>query len=125
MTTDQVEFTADELLMDHAFAAPLVANGVRCHGGFDEDGTYVSPRTRFRAPAIEAWEQQRFEQTGVAPLAIPLDTWPESFPNIEQSKFLIRSGAPDQTISSLTRIGTVEGFGAMMRHLPLPDMQKI
>jgi len=125
MTTQQVEFTFDELLMDHDFAEPLVANGVRCHGGFDQDGTYVSPRTRFRAPAIAAWEAHRLEQSANAPLEIPLDTWPESFPNIEQSKFLIRSGAPDQTISSLTRIGTVEGFGAMMRYLPLPDMQKI
>jgi hypothetical protein len=125
MTTQQVEFTFDELLMDHDYAEPLVANGVRCHGGFDEDGAYVSPRTRFRAPAIEAWEAHRRDLAGTAPLDIPLETWPESFPNIEQSKFLIRNGAPDQTISSLTRIGTVEGFGAMMRYLPLPDMQKI
>jgi len=125
MTTQQTEFTFDELVMDHDFAEPLIANGVRCHGGFDEDGTYVSPRTRFRAPAIEAWEEHRIEQAGTPPLEIPLETWPASFPNVEQSKFLIRNGAPDQTISSLTRIGTVEGFGAMMRYLPLPDMQKI
>jgi hypothetical protein len=125
MTTQQVEFTFDELVMDHDFAEPLIANGVRCHGGFDADGTYVSPRTRFRAPAIEAWEEHRIEQAGTPPLEIPLETWPASFPNVEQSKFLIRNGAPDQTISSLTRIGTVEGFGAMMRYLPLPDMQKI
>jgi hypothetical protein len=125
MTTQQVEFTFDELVMDHDFAEPLIANGVRCHGGFDADGTYVSPRTRFRAPAIEAWEEHRIEQSGTDALEIPLETWPASFPNVEQSKFLIRNGAPDQTISSLTRIGTVEGFGAMMRYLPLPDMQKI
>jgi hypothetical protein len=28
-------------------------------------------------------------------------------------------------ITELTRIGTVEGFGAMMRYLPLPDFQRI
>lgn len=125
MTTQQVEYTFDELVMDHDFTEPLFANGVRCHGGFTEDGEYVSPRTRFRAPAIEAWEEQRAERTGTEALTMPLETWPESFPNIEQSKFLIRSGAPEPTISSLTRIGTVEGFGAMMRYLPLPDMQKV
>ncbi len=125
MTTQQVEFTFEELIMDDDYAEPLLANGVRCHGGFDEDGTYVSPRTRFRGPAIEAWEEQRLERTGKEPLGMPLDTWPESFPNIEQSKFLIRNGAPQQTITSLTRIGTVEGFGAMMRHLPLPDVQVV
>jgi hypothetical protein len=123
MTTQQVEFTETELLMDHDFAEPLVANGQRCHGGFDEDGTYVSPRTRFRAPAIEAWEEQRREQFGTEALAIPVDTWPTNFPNIEQSKLLIRSGAPEPTISALTRIGTVEGFGSMLRLLPTPDLQ--
>ena len=125
MTSEQVEFTFDELIMDDEFSEPLVVNGIRCHGGLDEDGEYVSPRMRFRGPAIEAWEQQRRARTGTDPLDMPLDSFPESFPSVEQSKFLIRNGAPDATISSLTRIGTVEGFGAMMRYLPLPDMQKI
>ena len=55
MGTAQVEFTEDELLADLAVTEPLIAGGVRCHGGFDEDGRYVSPRTRFRLPAIAAW----------------------------------------------------------------------
>ena len=55
---------------------------------------------------------------------MPLDTWPESFPNVAQSKLLIRSGAPEPIISSLTRIGTVEGFGGMLRLLPVPDVHR-
>jgi hypothetical protein len=125
MTTEQVSFSFDELLASHDYVEPLVAGGVRCHGGFDEDGTYVSPRTRFRAPAIEAWARQRAEQFGTAPLEAPLATWPEHFPNVAQSKFLIRNGVREPAISELTRIGTVEGFGAMMRFLPLPDFQRI
>jgi hypothetical protein len=124
MTSEQVQFTPEELLRDHEFAEPLYANGVRCHGGFDEDGTYVSPRTKNRVPAIEAWEDQRCEQFGTDPLAIPLETWPESFPNIEQSKFLLRNGVRQPIISTLTRIGTVEGFGAMLRYLPVPNLHK-
>jgi len=54
MTTAQVTFTETELLADHVIAEPLIANGVRCHGGFDEDGNYVSPRTLNRWPAIHA-----------------------------------------------------------------------
>jgi hypothetical protein len=122
-TTDQLEFTEDELLADHDFAEPLIANGVRCHGGFDADGTYVSPRTLHRGPAIEAWEASRRARAGTEPLTLPLDTWPASFPSIEQTKFLIRNGVPGPTISALTRIGTVEGFGSMLRHVPLPDFQ--
>ncbi len=121
MTTAQTEFTPEELLADHAIAEPLVAGDVRCHGGFDDQGHYVSPRTKNRWPAIEAWEEQRVAQFATPILDVPLETWPENFPNVAQSKLLIRSGAPEPIISSLTRIGTVEGFGAMLRHLPIPD----
>jgi hypothetical protein len=124
MTTLQTEFTEAELLADHPVAEPLWAGGVRCHGGFTDDGTYVSPRTRNRWPAIRAWEAQRVEQFGTPVLDVPLETWPESFPSVEQSAFLIRNGVPGPTVSSLTRIGTVEGFGGMLRMLPVPDLQR-
>jgi hypothetical protein len=123
MTTMQVEFTESELLADHPIAEPLIANGVLCHGGFDDDGTYLSPRTANRWPAIHAWEEQRVEQFGTPILDIPLDTWPENFPNIAQSKLLIRRGVTAPTVSTLTRIGTVEGFGGMLRLLPIPDFR--
>jgi hypothetical protein len=55
---------------------------------------------------------------------VPLETWPENFPNVEQSKFLLRQGAPGPTISALTRIGTVEGFGGMLRLLRVPDFRR-
>jgi hypothetical protein len=119
----QVEYTTEELLLTDPDLEPLVLGGVRCHGGLDDDGDYVSPRTRFRAPAIEAWEAQRVRQFGTPILDAPLDTWPESFPNVEQSRFLLRVGAPRTMISRLTRIGTVEGFGGMLRFLPIPDWQ--
>jgi hypothetical protein len=124
MTTAQVEFTEAELLADHAYVEPLVVGGVRCHGGFDATGTYVSPRTANRWPAIHAWETQRVEQFGTPLLDVPLETWPESFPNVEQTKFLLRKGVTQPTISELTRIGTVEGFGAMLRNLPMPDVTR-
>lgn len=124
-TTGQTDFTAEELLLSHDYAEPLVANGVRCHGGFDADGRYLSPRTRFRGPAIDAWEARRVEQFGTPVLDIPLDSWPATFPNVDQSKFLIRQGVTEPTISTLTRIGTVEGFGGMLRLIPLPDFQAL
>jgi hypothetical protein len=125
VTTEQVSFTTDEMLASHDYAEPLVANGVPCHGGFDEDGTYVSPRTRFRQPAIAAWEAKRAEDFGTPSLDAPIDTWPEHFPNVAQSKFLVRSGVTEMAATELTRIGTVESFGAMLRYTPLPDFQQI
>jgi hypothetical protein len=125
MTTAQTEFTTEELLLSHDYAEPLVAGGVRCHGGFDGEGNYRSPRTRFRGPAIEAWEAQRRRQFGTPILDVPLESWPESFPNVEQTKFLLRHGVSEPVISTLTRIGTVEGFGGMLRLIPIPDFQRL
>jgi len=123
MTSLQTEYTESELLADHDFVEPLVAGGVRCHGGFLEDGSYGSPRTKQRWPAIRAWEEQRSATFGTPILDVPLETWPENFPNVEQTKFLLRRGVPGPTISALTRIGTVEGFGGLLRLIDVPDWQ--
>jgi hypothetical protein len=125
MTTKQVEFTAEELLATHDLEEPLVIGDVRCHGGFDENGAYVSPRTKHRNAAIEAWDEQRLEQFGTPKLEQHIDTWPENFPNVEQTKHLLRNGVREPTIAALTRIGTVEGFGAMLRYSFLPDLQSL
>lgn len=124
MTTEQVTFTEAELLADAPVAEPLIAGGVRCHGGFDDEGRYVSPRTRHRAPAIEAWQAQHTALFGAEMLHVPLDTWPENFPNEAQARHLIRSGVPEPLIATLTRIGTVEGFGANIRFLQPGDLQR-
>ena len=109
MTTDQVTFTEAELLADHKMAEPLIVGGVRCHGGYDETGAYVSPRTKFRVPAIEAWQAQHTALFGKEMLDIPLETWPEHMPNVAQARHLIKAGVPEPLIATLTRIGTVEG----------------
>jgi hypothetical protein len=124
MTTDQVSFTADELLSDHRIAEPLIEAGVRCHGGFDDAGAYVSPRTKHRVPAIEAWQAKHTADFGTEILHVPLDTWPESYPNVAQARHLITAGVPEPLIANLTRIGTVEGFGANIRHLQPGDLQR-
>jgi hypothetical protein len=124
MTTLQTEYSQAELLADHDIVEPLVVRGVACHGGFDERGQYVSPRTKHRWPAIEAWEEQRVEQFATPVLDMPLDTWPENFPTVDQTKFLLGHGIRQPTVSALTRIGTIEGFGSILRMLPTPDFAR-
>jgi hypothetical protein len=124
MTTLQTEFTESELLANHAVSAPLIAGGVRCHGGFDVNGEYVSPRTAFRVPGIEAWQAKHRETFGTEILHAPLEMWPENFPNVEQARFLIKAGVPEPLIATLTRIGTVEGYGANIRLLTPGNMQQ-
>src|SRR4051812_20967596 len=64
MTTEQVEFSERELLADADITEPLIAGGVRCHGGFDDEGRYVSPRTKHRVPGIVAWQEKHTEEFG-------------------------------------------------------------
>src|SRR4051794_40972749 len=118
----QVDWSYDELLETHPVAEPLIAGGVRCHGGVQGDGTYVSPRTKNRWPAIRAWQEQRAGQFGTPILDIALDTWPGAYPSVPQAKFLLREGVRDPIIGRLTQIGTVEGFGSMIRYSPIPDL---
>ncbi len=123
MTTDQVTYSEAELLLDHPIAEPLIEGGVRCHGGFDDEGRYVSPRTRHRVPAIEAWQAKHRTDYGTDILHVPLETWPANYPNVAQARHLITAGVPEPLIATLTRIGTVEGFGANIRFLQPGDMQ--
>lgn len=123
MSDLQLTWTERELLADDAVAEPLVAGGVRCHGGFDADGEYVSPRTRNRVPAIRAWQESHRNEFGTEIIDAPLELWPEVFPNVAQSKYLLREGVREPTISALTRIGTVEGFGSMIRSVQVEGLQ--
>jgi len=124
VTTEPVDYSADELLASHPGTEPLIVGGVRCHGGFDQDGSYVPPRTLNRVPAIRAWQAKRRAETGTPILDVPLETWPEHYPNLGQARFLLEQGVTQPLVSTLTRIGTVEGFGAAIRHVPLPDLQR-
>jgi hypothetical protein len=124
MGTMQVAFTEEELLANCPVTEPLVAGGVRCHGGFDEHGTYRSPRTRYRVPAIVAWGEQNSERFSSELIDVPLERWERSFPSAGQARFLIRSGVPEPLMATLTRIGTVEGYGANIRLLKPTDLQR-
>jgi hypothetical protein len=124
MSNLQLDWSEAELLATDDVAEPLIAGGVKCHGGFTSDGTYVSPRTKNRIPAINAWQQAHREQFDTEILDAPLELWPEVYPNVAQSKFLIREGVPAPMIASLTRIGTVEGFGSLIRQVHVENMQQ-
>lgn len=120
--TDQLVFSREELMADHAVAEPLVVGGVRCHGGFLSDGTYVSPRTAHRADAIEAWRLGHLTTFGTEILPAPIEEWPEAYPNVAQTKHLLAAGVREPTIAGLTRIGTVEGFGAFLPYVTVPGL---
>ena len=117
-------FNKEELLADNPFSEPLIANGVRCHGGFDADGNYGSPRTLHRNPAVSAWQHQLISD-GHEILGIPENIIPPHYPGIEQAKLLLRNNVVDPMVRSLTIISIVEGFGATIRDVEVPDLESV
>jgi hypothetical protein len=118
----RLNFTTEEILANVATREPLIVNGVKCHGGFDADGHYRSPRTAFRVPAIKAWQEQHVATSGTALFEIPADTVSPQVPNVAQVKFLLRAGVREPMVRWLSEIAIVEGFGAMIRELPVPPL---
>jgi hypothetical protein len=120
----QTQWSEAELLATETVVEPLVVEGIRCHGGFDAAGNYVSPRTKYRVPATAAWQQAHREAFGTEIIDAPLATWPASYPDVAQAKYLLSEGVRDPIVTTLTRIGTVEGFGAMIRGLGPGDLSR-
>ncbi len=119
--SDRTTFTRDELLESGAYDAPLVAGGLRCHGGFEADGTYRSPRMVHRAPAIAAW-QARLVREGAPLVEVPRSLMPPQYPNVEQATLLLQHGVRDPIVRTLTIVSIVEGFGAIIRDVKVPDL---
>lgn len=122
--SDRLVYTREELLDSGPYAAPLIAGGVRCHGGFEADGHYRSPRTIHRAPAIDAW-QARLRREGHELIEIPAVLMPPTYPSVEQSVLLLENGVRDPIVRTLTIISIVEGFGAIIRDVKIPDLRAL
>lgn len=117
----RVDFSFQELLEDGAYSEPLIANGVRCHGGFTDGGEYRSPRTIHRLPAIHAW-QQAVKASGGSLIEIGKDLMPPQYPSIDQAVLLCRHGVREPVVRALTIISVVEGFGAIIRDVKIPKL---
>jgi hypothetical protein len=118
----RLEFSLEELLASPKLDAPLIAGGVRCHGGFDADGRYVSPRTLWRNPAVTAWQEQHQASSPYPLVEIPKDVIPPHLPSVAQAKLLLREGVREPMVRTLTEIAIIEGFGATIRDLPVPPL---
>lgn len=117
----KLEYSADELLADIDYEAPLQAAGVLCHGGY-QNGSYVPPRSRARNDAIAAWRAQ-LAAAGQPLVHVPDRYVPPNYPNYPQARYLLQQGVRDPVARALTTIAIVEGFGARIRDLPLPDLR--
>lgn len=119
----RLNFSFDEILQNPNYDRTLVVNGRRCHGGFDKDGNYQSPRTVWRNPAIKAWQKQHLATLNLALIEVPREVVPPYTPNVTQARFLLKNGIREPLVRILTEIAIVEGFGAFIRELPVPSLK--
>lgn len=121
----RTHYQRDELMADHDYATPHMVEGVRLHGGFDADGTYVSPRTLHRWPAVRAWQAQLAERGAPLIEATTALLGEPNFPNEAQQRLLLENGLGQTLWDSLTITGIIEGRGKLLAQFVGPDFQEI
>ena len=121
----RLRYSREELLESHAYARPHEEAGYKLHGGFLADGSYCSPRTKVRWPAVRAWQA-----------ALKARGWPiinadqellkrGAYPNEAQQKLLLQAGFGRTFWNSLSITGIIEARGRGLCSMPTPDMQKL
>ncbi|XOV86268.1 MAG: hypothetical protein ACFHX7_15020 [Pseudomonadota bacterium] len=119
------QYTKEELEAEHDYAAPHVECGLKLHGGFDAEGNYLSPRTRYRWDAVKAWQAQLAEKgIPVVEATTELLTEP-NYPTVPQQIFLLKHGVEQPLWDSLTITGLIEARGKALADLTPPDFQEI
>jgi|SRR5579871_139447 len=121
----KLSYTRDELMADHAYARTHVEAGYRLHGGFDEKGHYVSPRTLHRWPAVRAWQDSLADRGATLVDATTRLLKRGPYPTIDQQRFLLSHGFGETLWNSLTITGIIEARGGMLAQAVAPDFQDI
>jgi hypothetical protein len=121
----KLSYSAEEILAHHPYAKSHVEAGRRLHGGFDADGTYISPRTLNRWPAIRAWSEALKSRGHDIVDASQQLLVRDSFPSAAQQKFLLELGLGRTLWNSLTITGMIEARGRQLAETVAPDFQAI
>ncbi len=122
---NKLVFTKEEIESEHEYATPHIECGLKLHGGFDQEGHYQSPRTRYRWDAINAWHQQ-LKDRGVEVVEATTELLTEpNFPNVPQQILLLKHGIDQPFCDSLTITGLIEARGKALAELIAPDFQDV
>lgn len=121
----RLNYTKEDLLLEHDYAERHVIEGQRLHGGFDAEGRYLSPRSKIRPEAIANWTSALRERGGdLLDADSSLLSGPR-VPNFEQQCLLIGNGLGRIFWNGLTVIGKIEGRGRALATTPFPDLQPL
>ena len=121
----KLSYTKAEILADHPYAKPQIEAGYRLHGGFDAKGTYISPRTLHRWPAIRAWSEALTARGHDLVDSSQRLLVRGNFPTVAQQKLLLEIGLGRTLWNSLTVVGVIEARGRSLADATAPDFQNI
>ena len=121
----QLVYTRGELMASHEAAKPHEAAGYLLHGGIAADGSYLSPRTLNRWPAVHAWQAQLTEKGWPLIDASVQLLKRGNYPSIAQQRLLLKNGYGESLWNSLTITGIIEARGRALCDLQAPDFQQI
>lgn len=119
----KLDYSREELLSEHDYAAEHAVAGRRMHGGMSADGRYQPPRSLGRVAALDAWTEALRARGGdlFDAHASLLDG--ERTPTVPQSYVLLRHGLGETFWNSLTITGKIEARGRLLADLAFPDLQ--
>ena len=119
----QLEWAEDDLLATDKISEPLIVGGVPLPRRLRRRRRASPPRAvpgpNHRLVAAQPRRRVRHRPHRRAPVPLARDV-PERRP----SQFLIAAGVREPIVTTLARIGTVEGFGAMIRYANVGDPQR-
>ncbi len=121
----RLTFSEAELYSEAPTVAPHVSNGVRMHGGFDEKGSYVPPRSGGRREAMAAWTAALRERGGELFDADASLLTGARMPNVAQQTLLLENGIGQPFWNSLTITGKIEARGRVLAEMTFPDLQAV
>ena len=116
-------YTQSELLEDHDFAQKHEILDQKLHGGFDERGNYIPPRTKNRSEAVQNWTAGLRERGGEPLNADSSLLIGPRMPNVQQQRLLIKNGLGHFFWNGLTVTGKIEARGKVLATTPFPDLQ--
>ncbi len=121
----QLVYSREELCRSHDYARGHSVVGHRLHGGFDEAGSYIPPRSLVRSQALDAWTEALRARGGDLLEADASLLTGVRYPNDAQQKLLLLEGLGQTFWNNLTITGMIEARGRLLAETTFPDFQDV
>ena len=121
----ELVYSEEALYREAPTAIPHELDGVRMHGGFNDSGEYVPPRSGGRREAMDAWTAALRQRGGDLFDADASLLTGARMPNTAQQALLLENGIAQPFWNGLTITGKIEARGRVLAEMAFPDLQEI